>query len=211
MISGIYFLIFILFCVEYHNYYHFVNYIKPNLTIKQKSNILSVKSSLCLALLGIYLNFIFATQGLEGVMKHNDLINLGVLYFMSYLVMDIWVGRRNYHKHLTSLSGYTHHIVYIFINLLALFRNITPMYFLHMTSEIPTFLLCLGGFDSFFRYDKLFGLTFFLTRIVYHLFLTFYFGSNTLYYNVGILVFILHLYWFMNWKKKYLPTKIKVD
>ena len=72
-----------------------------------------------------------------------------------------------------------------------------------MISEIPTFLLSLGSFDSYFRNDSLFGITFFITRIIYHIILTWIFRKHSSVLFISLSALGLHLYWFYTWFKKY--------
>jgi hypothetical protein len=72
-----------------------------------------------------------------------------------------------------------------------------------MLSELPTFLLSIGSFDSSFRNDKLFGITFFITRIVYHIILTIIFRKNNTMFYLSLAALSLHIYWFYGWFMKY--------
>ena len=70
--------------------------------------------------------------------------------------------------------------------------------------EKNTLILSLGKFNNNFRFDKLFGVTFFLTRIVYHIFLiTMTYNYHILFPILGTLALGLHTYWFKNWITKY--------
>lgn len=206
-----YVLIFFLGCVDYYFHYRFINYIKKDLTKKQKAYILSIKSSLTLFLIGIYMNYYYLNSGFSqdkflSILEEKDTLNFGklvVLYFASYLLMDIYVGNKEYPEYMKSLSGNIHHTVYIGINLLSLYTGLYPLYLLHMMSELPTFLLSIGSFDSSLRNDNLFGLTFFLTRVLYHAILVFIFRENKVILGFGLAALGLHVYWFYGWFKKY--------
>lgn len=206
-----YVLIFFLGCVDYYFHYKFINYIKKDLTKKQKAYILSIKSSLTMFFIGVYLNYYYFTSGFSQdrfftILEEKDTLNFGklvVLYFASYLLMDIWVGNKEYPEYMKSLSGNIHHTIYIGINLVSLYTGLYPLYLLHMMSELPTFLLSIGSFDSNLRNDNLFGLTFFLTRIVYHAILTFIFRENKIILGFALAALGLHIYWFYGWYKKY--------
>jgi len=206
-----YVLIFFLGCIDYYFHYKFINYIKKDLTKKQKAYILSIKSSLTLFLMGVYLNYYYLSSGFSQerfftILEEKDTLNFGkliVLYFASYLLMDIWVGNKEYPEYMKSLSGNIHHTIYIGINLLSLYTGLYPLYLLHMMSELPTFLLSIGSFDSSLRNDNLFGITFFLTRIVYHAILTFIFRENRVILGFSVAALGLHIYWFYGWYKKY--------
>jgi hypothetical protein len=206
-----YVLIFFLGCIDHYFHYRFINYIKKDLTKKQKAYILSIKSSLSLFLIGIYMNYYYLNSGFSqdkflSILEEKDTLNFGkliVLYFASYLLMDIYVGNKEYPEYMKSLSGNFHHTIYIGINLLSLYTGLYPLYLLHMMSELPTFLMSIGSFDASLRNDNLFGLTFFLTRIVYHAILVFIFRENKVILGFGLAALGLHLYWFYGWYKKY--------
>lgn len=207
-----YILIFILSCIDYYFHYRFINYIKKDLTKKQKAYILSIKSSLTLFLIGVYFNYYyfssrFSQEKFLNILEEKDSLNFGkfvVLYFTAYLLMDIWVGNNEYPEYMTSLSGNFHHTIYIGVSLLSLYTDLYPLFLLHMMSELPTFLLSIGSFDSSLRNDNLFGATFFLTRIVYHIILTTIFKlKSNMIFGFSLASLGLHIYWFYGWFKKY--------
>lgn len=206
-----YILILLLSCLEFYFHYHFINYIRKDLTQKQKAHILSIKSSLTLLLVGLYYNYYYFTSNFNeesffSILEKKDSINFGklvVLYFTAYLLMDIFIGNKEYPEYMKSLSGNIHHTVYTIVNMLSLYIGVFPIYLLHMVSEIPTFLLSLGSFDSYFRNDSLFGVTFFITRIVYHIILTWIFRKYSPIFLISLTALGLHLYWFHSWCKKY--------
>lgn len=206
-----YVLILILGCVDYYFHYRFINYLKKDLTQKQKAYILSIKSSLTMLLFGVYFNYYYFSSGFShekflSILEQKDSLNLGklvVIYFASYLLTDIYVGNLEYPEYMKSLSGNFHHTMYIGINMLSLYTGLYPLYLLHMMSELPTLLLSLGSFDSNFRNDNWFGLTFFSTRIFYHLILTIIFRQNRVLLGFSLAALGLHIYWFYGWFKKY--------
>jgi hypothetical protein len=197
--------------MEYFLHYKFVNVIKPDLTEKQKAHILSIKSSLSMFLIGLYFNYHFFTSKFNeehffNILENKGSLNFGkviILYFTAYLIMDIYVGSTEYPKYMQSISGNFHHTVYTVVNLLSLYIGVYPLYLLHFLSELPTFLLSIGSFDSRLRDDNLFGVTFFLTRIVYHIILTWMFRKHTLLCGLSLAALGLHIYWFTGWYKKY--------
>lgn len=204
-----------LFCIDYYAIYHKTTNLNTNLTIKQKSQILSIKSSLTLLLLGLVFNYKFISADYN---YDNYITNLGftstfitelsIYNFIAYLIMDCYIGHKEYHTHLCSLSGYFHHFTYIGINFLSIYKKLSPVYLLYMIEELPTILLSLGSFNKNLRNNYLFGSAFFLTRICYHIFLTFIFRKHLILVNIASLSLILHIYWFFNWVKKYVK-KIK--
>lgn len=213
-----YILILLLSCIEYYFHYYFINYIRKNLTKKQKAYILSIKSSLTLLLIGIYYNYYYFTsncneQEFFNILEEKDSMNLGkiiIIYFTAYLLMDMYIGHTEYPEYMKSLSGNFHHMCYTIVNIISLYVGVFPIYILHFLSELPTFLLGIGSFDSSFRNDELFGATFFSTRIVYHIVLTYIFRKNSIILYASLAALVLHIFWFSNWFKKYGPKKTKL-
>jgi hypothetical protein len=211
----VYIILLLFFCLEYFLHYHFVNELRPDLNEKQKSYILSIKSSLSMLLIGIYYNYHYFTSKFNkadffNILEKKGSLDFGkiiVLYFTAYLIMDIYIGSQDYATSMKSLSGYFHHTVYTIINMLSLNIGMFPMYLLHMLSELPTLLLSVGSFDSTLRDDNLFGLTFFITRIVYHIILTWMFRDNTVILSLSLATLGMHIYWFSGWIKKYFLTQ----
>jgi hypothetical protein len=130
---------------------------------------------------------------------------LSIVFFTSYLISDMVIGREHYHTFLCTLTGYPHHLVYLFINLLALAKGTEccNYYNLYMLAELPTTILGIGSLNAKLRSDRLFGGSFFLTRIFYHSLLTFLLRHNALVMRVALFVLPVHMYWFKNWLKKY--------
>lgn len=206
-------------CIEFYFHYYFINYIKKNLSQKQKAYILTIKSSLTLLLVGLYYNYYYFSSNfnennfLNILTETNSIIfgKLIIIYFTAYLLMDIFIGNKEYPDYMKSISGNLHHSIYTIVNMLSLYTGIFPFYLLQMTSELPTFLLALGSFDSNLRNDNLFGLTFFSTRIVYHIILTWMFRKHTLYLPLSLAALSLHIYWFYGWYKKYAISTKKLN
>jgi hypothetical protein len=190
--------------------YSTVNAQNTKLTQKQKAYILSIKTSITLLCLGIYFNINLLTHGfsIDDYMRQssensNFLEILTIGFFSSHLLVDSFVGNRDYHKYMCSLSGYMHHVAYLVINTLAILTNNTAFYCLYLLEELPTAILSIGSFNPSLRNDMYFGITFFLTRLLFHSILTFMLRSNTLLFCFAMLALGLHSYWFYCWSTKY--------
>lgn len=176
------------------------------LTEKQKAYILSIKSSLTMFLLGCVSTIEFVRNNYT--VNSNQVVNqLGILCFISYLICDCVIGKAEYPKYMQSLSGYTHHIAYIIINIVSLISGQYGYYMLYMIEELPTILLSIGSYNKQYRNDNLFGLTFFATRIVYHVLLTWFLRHDKLIVIFSLLVLPLHVYWFYGWCNKFVRKK----
>jgi hypothetical protein len=201
-------LVFI-FCIDYYLTYR--NTVNKNcgLTEKQRAHIMSIKASLTLFILSLYFNFKFITSNLDITEYVNNFTNsdmfilqLSICNLIAYLIIDCVLGYNKYHKYMCKLSGYFHHIVYIFLSIIVLIKHhLAPFYFLYMIEELPTIYLSMGNYNKRLRRDKIFGFTFFITRICLHLFLTWKFKDNILFLIGGSLSLMLHIYWFKNWVK----------
>lgn len=206
-----YIIILILCCVEYLLHYKFIKFLRPNLTIKQKSYILTIKSSLTLFLAGLYYNYYYFTSKLDesafySILEEKNSLNFGkliVIYFTAYLIMDLIIGLIEYPKELGMLTCYIHHSAYIIINIVSVYLGIYPIYLLNMLSELPTLLMGIGMFDSDFRNDTLFGMSFFTTRLFYHGILAYTFRHHSVFFYLSLATLGLHGYWFYNWWNKY--------
>lgn len=182
-----------------------------NFSQKQKAYILSLKSSLTMLFGSLYSNYIYFTQWStmkDYLAKENFVDELLTIYFISYLIVDIVLGTIYYRKYLNNLSGYPHHIVYIIVCFMSLHQKSYKLFMLYMICELPTFILALGSYDERYRQNKLFGITFFLTRIVHFIYISSHVFNNTLYVSIACSILSVHVFWFYNWCKKY-GMKIK--
>jgi hypothetical protein len=206
-----------LFAIDYYLMYS--NTVKryPDLTVKRRAHILSIKASLTLFLVSLYFNYKYVTSNFDKDIylgKINGgtdafVLQLSVLNLMAYFITDCIVGYNKYHQYMCNLTGYFHHIVYIIVSVISFRINATGLYVLYLIEELPTIFLNTGRYNHLLRKDYTFGLTFFLTRIVYHIFLTWKFKSNFMFIIMGALSLSVHCYWFRNWCSKYIFNKQK--
>lgn len=220
----VYTTILLFFCMEYFLHYKYVNVIKPGMTEKQRAHILSIKNSLSMLLIGIYFNYYYFTSKFNedafyNILEEKGSLSFGkviVLYFTAYLIMDVYIGSTEYPSFMNSLSGNLHHVIYSCVNVISLYIGVYPLYLVMMLSELPTLILSIGRFDEKLRDDNLFGITFFLTRIVYHIILTWMFRGHKVFLGISLAALSLHIYWFYGWVTKYYapltphtPVKVK--
>lgn len=133
-------------------------------------------------------------------------------------VMDLLLGAIFYRDRLKVLTSLVHHPMFAFIAYYSITGNffgwqMSPFsqgFMWMMIEEIPTFLLALGSIFAFFRSDLLFGITFFLFRILFHGYGTSYaILSKT---DTPICVFmcismVMHVIWFKQWMDSYRRPK----
>lgn len=135
--------------------------------------------------------------------------------FATANIMDLGLGWVFYREHLDLLTTWMHHIVYIWLMVFLVTGDggvvvtdtpFAPTFMWALFEEIPTFILSFGTVFPLRRYDRLFGATFFLTRIVYHSYLGVYMywlGAPYIVIIMFINPLMLHLHWFYNWWTKY--------
>jgi hypothetical protein len=194
-----------LFAVDYYLMYSKTVKRYPDLDEKQRAHILSIKASITLFLVSLYFNYKYVTSNFDTDMyleKINGtdafILQLSVLNLMAYFITDCIVGYNKYHKYMCNLTGYFHHIVYIIVSIVSFRINAVGLYILYLIEELPTIFLSTGSYNQLLRKDYTFGLTFFLTRIIYHVFLTWRFKSNFMFAIMGVLSLSVHSYWFKN-------------
>lgn len=207
------FVLLLSYCTEQYIFYKLINYKNKNLTTKQKAYILSIRTSLLLTLYSLYYTRIFLYKSGSNINTYqSNLTSLDkllhknvILFFTSYLIMDISIGNLCYPQYMTSISGNIHHTIYIFINYLIFKLNLQYIYILFFLEELPTVLLSIGQFNHRYRNDNLFGFVFFKTRILYHVFLLYKtYGLSNISSFLSFLVLLLHTHWFKTWVQKYL-------
>lgn len=183
---------------------------KNTLTLKQSAYILSVCNSFTTFVCSIYLFSCFYDTYFDENLYRISLTPFGnyiglfsLCYFMSYVIMDTIIGFCYYHKYMISLSGYFHHIFYFIVNLFTMYYERHMIFMMFFVSELPTLILGIGSINESLRSNYLFGITFFITRIVYHISMVFVLNSYKLILLFGGIASVLHVFWFKNWLKKY--------
>ena len=185
---------FYLFFLENLLFYKFTVNTFPSLSLKQKSHVLSIKSSFILTIFSLYFN----------LFSYNEFVgNMLIHFFSGYLLADLSVGIFKYPEYMQITTGYIHHSIYLFINYISFNNNLNNIYLLFFVSELPTLILSIGQFDSKLRNNNLFGITFFSTRIMYHMLLIYKYISLPYISIFGSLTLTVHCYWFKGWVIKY--------
>ena len=175
------------------------------LTTKQKAYLCSIKSSATMTIIGVYYNYLYFFD--QETFHNHDTFNTGktfTTYFTAYLVTDSYLGTIEYPEYFTFLAGKVHHRVYILLSLICLYMNTYNVYLVFMISELPTLILSTGSFDKNYRSDLWFGISFFATRLLYHMGMVYHFWYISLVPIFGVASTLLHAFWFNGWVKKYL-------
>ena len=150
---------------------------------------------------------------------------LACIFFLSANVMDIICGLLFYKRHLSFLTTYFHHTLFSWLMVFAITTNgvfttsptpFVPAFVIALIEEIPTFIMALGSIFPEYRSDLGFGITFFITRVVCHIFYLWYvisWGCYTPIITMYVLTTVLHVNWFKDWISgqgaKYLPEFLR--
>lgn len=197
---------------------------------KRLSWVISVVNSFVMTVLGAYYLFFkissdpdFFRMIPENVIHFEDRTDFTVLvclWFALANIFDIGVGLVFYPKQLGLLTAYIHHSAFIWImwtsttgnGLFITLKPFSPAFCNMLIEELPTFLLALGSLSAQFRTDLGFGVTFFLLRIVYHLYFLVYairIQVQTTEIVLYFLTTLLHVNWFATWVTKYGSKALK--
>ncbi|CEP20085.1 hypothetical protein [Parasitella parasitica] len=122
-----------------------------------------------------------------------------VCFFISYLILDLVLGSIYYPKHITLMTGWVHHLFYIFTLSWFPRLQISSMFTVISILELPTLVLAIGSMVHEWRSDFLFGSTFFVLRLVVHAWMTVAlkkYHRIQFMWIVAVIVYPLHIYWF---------------
>ena len=138
------------------------------------------------------------------------------LFFMSYLVCELVVGFVDYRKQVSLIMGYVHHVSYLALSFHLLVENRTNILAMSLLEELPTLILACGRLGQLGgSFDFAFGLSFVLTRIVFHLYVQYHMflwrGDDKLgwYWQVCTLAFGMNVYWLLAWWKSVKRRRMK--
>ena len=170
--------------------------------------------------LGLPLAWYFLSNGYEPSVVYNEdrLSTFFTTYFFVYLLLDLSLGMLYYPKYIDPLSGWFHHVIFaILIASLKVHHSCNAMMFCYI-QELPTFLLAVGSIHKPYRQDLLFGITFFITRVCYHiayasgLISHYQYNHPAALYSAffGVLTTIMHVMWFSQWLRK-LPQYLQAQ
>lgn len=198
------FLLFSLFIIIL--FYIWKNYFFNN-SRKCQAWLIMLLSSFILTITGFYFA-IFAELDskkywtIEYIYGDDIFSRIILIFFTSCNVMDLILGYIYYKEFLYPLTTICHHIFFITIVIIFLGTHTTRGFLITFVFELPTFLLSVGTVWPHLRNDLAFGITFFLTRICFHILAIWRLASlglDGIGWKVLCLPFILHLHWFYKW------------
>ncbi|KIY73189.1 hypothetical protein CYLTODRAFT_342752 [Cylindrobasidium torrendii FP15055 ss-10] len=142
-------------------------------TPKQLSWILTVASSLVMTLSSLPFIYDLSVAGgrVSSVRVRQDFASTMLRFFQAYLLCDLTLGSVYYRSQITILTGWFHHSVYLCITELATRRTWSHIFLLCSLMELPTFSLGIGSLHAKYRSNIVFAVSFFATRILFHVFL----------------------------------------
>ncbi|KAJ3810558.1 hypothetical protein F5876DRAFT_41575, partial [Lentinula aff. lateritia] len=90
-------------------------------------------------------------------------------FFQAYLLTDLSLGAVYYRSQLNLFTGWSHHVIYLGIVEYAIRQKWAHIFCLAACMEFPTFVLGLATLFPRLRSNVFFAVSFFLTRIFFHI------------------------------------------
>jgi hypothetical protein len=175
------------------------------------SHLLSLIYSIIITIITPYSYYLLYNNYWDSIQINAKLVEFVYNISVSYFISDLLIGMQFYPEILNSniITSYVHHLAYIGLFVYGKYYNRYHLYLLGLPYEIPTILLNLGYINRNYRNNTLFGILFFVFRIVHNLYLLYktFIVHNDL-FIFSLFTFILHCNWFTGYVKKYI-LKIK--
>jgi hypothetical protein len=138
---------------------------------KARSWILGALAALPLSISGIYNMKIAIEGGNEAVVRLSEMdfaySRELIIFYTVEMALDLGFGAMDYPGQMSPLTAYLHHTMYLLIATWLVENKITCGIGVVFNNEIPTLILALGTLHKGWRNDEAFGITFFIFRIVY--------------------------------------------
>ena len=127
-------------------------------------------------------------------------------YFCSYLVMDMFFGYYVYPDNIDIVTGWVHHCIYLVLIPMVIYVKVPGAFLVVSFMELPTIFLAIGFLNSQYKSELLFGASFFVTRLLFHV----YFATHVMIVWPDRFVLILmsistlplHIFWFFKWVQR---------
>lgn len=125
-------------------------------------------------------------------------------FLQAAFFMDLAIGVIEYPKDIDAFSGWFHHLFYGLGLVLTIYRGFTMSFVVCLPCEIPTFQLALSKVHPRMHQDENFGITFFVYRVIYMLWVAFVlYRVRSWVALIPTLAYVAHVYWFQKWFKGY--------
>ena len=119
--------------------------------------------------------------------------------------MDLALGTLHYGTFITFDDGWTHHFLYIVILAYLLHNNMTPLFAIALVEELPIIVLSIFEVQNKQRPSLLFGVLYFLTRVIFHTMLIYTAAKqSTFVFVAGLGLLLWHVDVFQGWVRGYL-------
>jgi len=148
--------------------YHLMALLCP--TTKQASWILTTISSGVMSLASMPFLWAYLTGGgMKSIRVLPQFAVSVVRFFQAYLTADLILGSVYYRSRISLLGGWIHHSMYIIVIELVVRRSWSHIFCLAGSMEIPTLIFAVATFYPHLRSDIMFAISFFMTRILFHI------------------------------------------
>lgn len=134
-------------------------------------------------------------------LQYNDTVLNDVItgFFVYDLTYGMVIDRENF----DTITGLVHHSLYIILLSYLRVNNISYLIYPFLPFEVPTLFMDIRKIYPTRPIDYLFGLTFFVFRIVYNFYLVGVFTQISEAYSLIITVMLaVHSFWFKTWVEK---------
>lgn len=155
---------------------------------------------------GLYVEF-HGGYIVENVFSENIYSRAVVTFFAACNIADIIVGYFYYPSYCDPFTTYFHHFFYVSCCVVYIGYGQTLIFLLGFFVEIPTVLLNLGVVFPNMRTDLLYGIIFFIFRVVYHIIFTFrvaQIDESGFAWKLILVPFPAHILWFYKWLRGYM-------
>lgn len=176
------------------------------LRIGSKSWYLTLYSSAATSIVGVIFFRSVLRDGLEAsIMNENELSRFIALFFIGYCLMDLVLGAAYYEQAITYADGWMHHLLYVAICGVLLYRRMTGLFAVALVEELPIIILSFFEVQNKRKPSLLFGGLYFVTRCFFHLQLIYAAAPfSKLVFATGVVLLRWHLVTFQAWVRGYL-------
>ena len=184
----------------------FVYYLMRALKVPDHSWYLTLYSSGVASFFGVYFFYHVCNDGFTAVLDNErDITRYVAIFFIGYCVMDLALGSLHYGSLVTYDDGWAHHFLYIVILAYLLHNNMTPLFSVALVEELPIILLSFYSVQNKQRPSLLFGVLYFLTRVVFHTVLIYKARVfSDFVFVAGLALLLWHVEVFQGWVRGYL-------
>jgi hypothetical protein len=146
--------------------------------------------------------------------SNDDYSVLCCIWFAVMNIYDLLFGTICYSKYLGLFTAIIHHPFYVWVMFAAVsgkigFIQVSPfssgIVFLFV-EELPTFVMALGHIFPSFKTHLVYGISFFLLRVCYHIGISytgFVSEMDLVHVLLPMVPLAMHVYWFKEWLDKY--------